>query len=58
MSDLYQVTVKFACAGIFVEEGVVVRTAPIFRWMTGKSFQDCLEFYRRKQQLIEVVKVG
>ena len=38
--ELWRVTTAYACGGIIVELGVVVETAPIFRWMFGKTLEE------------------
>lgn len=35
---LIQIDTGYACAGIIVENGIVVITAPIFKWMKGKEW--------------------
>lgn len=30
---LYQITLANICAGIIVEDGIIVRTAPVLAWM-------------------------
>lgn len=49
MNKLIQVTAKtdayHATAGIEVDEhGTVVKTAPIYKWMMGKQWSDCMRW--------------
>ena len=37
MDKLYQITLSYCCAGIIVENNIVKKTAPIFKWMIGKN---------------------
>lgn len=41
MSLLIQVDVGYACFGVEVRGGYVVRAAPIARWMVGKPERNC-----------------
>ena len=38
MTKLYQIDTRYACAGIEVKDGVVVKAAPVFQWMLGKTW--------------------
>ena len=38
MIQLFQVTTASACGGVLVDDGLVVGSAPIFKWMRGKSW--------------------
>jgi hypothetical protein len=47
--QLWQIDVGYACAGIEVNENnKVQRTAPIFKWMTGKSISEIQHWVQRK----------
>lgn len=43
-----RIELPYAVAGIEVDNGIVVRTAPIFRWMIGKTEQYIRAWVRRK----------
>jgi hypothetical protein len=36
---LYQITLASICAGIVVEDGIIVRTAPVLAWMRLKRME-------------------
>jgi hypothetical protein len=36
----YRIDVHYACAGVQVKYGVVVKAAPIHNWMRGKPLPD------------------
>lgn len=46
MTELYQITTSYSCAGILVRDGVVQYTAPIYRWMRGKPLKVVLQWDR------------
>lgn len=49
---LYQIDTGYACAGVVVNnKGIVIRTAPIFRWMLRKTWNRC-----RKWPKIKTIK--
>ena len=51
---LYLVDTGFACAGVVVNEaGIVVETAPIYRWARGKPF-DTLKKWRKVKSISKV----
>jgi len=37
-NGLIQIDTGYACAGIIVKQGIVCVTAPIFKWMKGKRW--------------------
>lgn len=44
--ELWRVETKYACAGVLVRDGIVVEAAPIYRWMSGKSWAEVLGWRR------------
>lgn len=47
--QLWQIDVGYACAGIEVgKNNWVQHTAPIFKWMTGKSISEIQRWVQRK----------
>jgi len=55
MSDVlhYRVTLSYACFGIEVERGYVTSSAPIGRWMIGKSLHYVIHWVHKKKGRIE-----
>lgn len=51
---LYQVDTGYACAGVVVENDIVMETAPIFKWMIGKDWSSVSKW--KKIVKIEEVK--
>ena len=35
--ELYQIILTYVCANIIIQNGIVIKTAPIFNWMMGKN---------------------
>lgn len=49
VADLYQLTSKYACAGVEVDENhVIVKTAPIYKWMRGKKARYCIDYLKER----------
>ena len=47
---LVQVSTNYACAGIEIsKQGIVVKTAPIFSWMKGKSIYEIKKWKQIKK---------
>lgn len=38
MEEIYQITTDYFCAAVIVEDGVVIRAAPILKWTLNKQF--------------------
>ncbi len=49
---LYRIELPYACGGILVENGIVKTTAPIFKWMRGKSVESIREWMSTKRGTI------
>ena len=57
---IYWVNTKKFCAAIAVDQhGKVFKfdTAPCYKWMTGKSFREMMDYLRRKKLLISCQKI-
>ncbi len=52
VSVLYRIDLPYACGGIVVENGIVKTTAPIFKWMRGKSVESIREWMSTKRGTI------
>ena len=52
MQELYQIKLSYACAGIIVQNNTVIRTAPIFSWMTGKNLNQIKTWVYNKKGTI------
>lgn len=53
---LVQIDTGYACAGVMSEDGVITETAPIFKWMVGKTVQEVKKWPKIKS--IKVVRRG
>jgi len=51
MEKLYRIITNYgACAGVIVgEDNIVIDTAPIFRWMIGKKFENIKRWKKIKE---------
>jgi len=54
--ELYQIILSYACAGIIVENDIVIKTAPIFSWMIGKSLIEVQAWVYKKNGVINKVQ--
>ena len=52
---LLQITAPCYCAGVVIEDDVVIRAAPILRWSLGKSYQFLENYFQRKGFKVEVI---
>jgi hypothetical protein len=48
MNKLYQITSSYFCAGIIVNDGVIVQAAPILKWSIGHTFEYFRAYCRTK----------
>jgi len=53
---LYRVTLPHACFGVYVRNGRVVETAPIFHWALYRHWNQAKEWIQRKGGKVEEVK--
>lgn len=52
---MYQIDTGFAYFGVIVEDGIVTNTAPIAKWMIGKRWESCEQYWlNRKATIIKV----
>jgi hypothetical protein len=56
MEELYQIILSYACAGIIIKNGVVVRAAPIFHWMIGKNLNEVKTWVYKKNGVINKIE--
>jgi hypothetical protein len=49
----YRIDVSYATFGIIVSNGVVINTAPIGKWMVGKSLSKIQQWVKQKQGTID-----
>ena len=47
--DLYQVDVGYFCAGVEVQDNIIVRAAPILRWSCGKPLSALQSWVKTKK---------
>lgn len=55
MATDWYVTVPFGTGLVSVENGLVVKAAPIFGWMVGESWLDAKRYIKRKGGHGEVI---
>ena len=47
--DLYQVDVRYFCAGVEVQDNIIIRAAPILRWACGKPLSALQSWVKTKR---------
>ena len=52
---LYQVTTRYFVAGVIVDQGKVIRAAPILGWAIGKPTRQLAEWVKRKWGTVVLV---
>ncbi len=57
MSELHWLNTTYACGAVFVSDGTISDSCPIYKWMRGKPLKFVLNYLRRKKQLVECVIV-
>jgi hypothetical protein len=57
--DVYQITLPYACFGIFVntETTDIVRAAPIGMWMVGMHLEDIIKWVSKKNGTINKLDI-
>ena len=59
MERLFWIDIKYACFGIISENDKIIQTAPIVKWMIGKSLQEIKPYLKiKKAKVIEIKKPG
>ena len=53
MTDTYQITTRYACGGIMVANGVVVKAPPVFRHLEGRLLPNVENWVRSNHGKIE-----
>ena len=53
----YEVTLPYACFGIYVENDIVKRTAPIGAWMIGRDISYISQWINEKQGKIVELEI-
>ena len=53
---LIQITMPHFCAASVVEDGRVIKAAPILRWTVGKTVVGVKRYYAKKKARWEIVK--
>lgn len=55
MKEIYQITLSYACAGIILKDNIVIKTAPIFHWMKGKTLEQVkIWVYNKKGTILKI----
>ena len=55
MTKTYQVTTSYFCCGIIVQDGKVLRAAPIMKWAVEKDFDFVKYWVVKKGGTIELL---
>lgn len=57
---LFLVETKYSCAGIIIDrDGIVIETAPIYKWMVGKPFSRIKKWERITNiQFVSMIESG
>lgn len=53
--NLYRITTDYGVGGVIIANGKVARSAPIFRWMKGKTLTEITAWVESKNGTIEPV---
>ena len=53
---LYQITLLSCCFGIEVRNNKIINSAPIGKWMIGKSFMYVAEWVNKKRGTINQIR--
>lgn len=53
--EFYRVELSYAVYGVLVSNNVVIKTAPIARWMVGKLWPKCQMWIGNKRGNIQLV---
>jgi len=48
---IYQLDTGYGCGAVIVRAGKIVDTAPIFKWMRGKTMETAINYLKRKSQV-------
>lgn len=49
MKEIYQIDLSYACAGIIVEDDIIVDSAPIFNWAKRKHINEIKKWVINKR---------
>lgn len=55
---LYQIKSNYFCAGIIVKNKTIIYTAPIIKWMKGKSIRFIKQYCRNKNFKIKRIRIN
>lgn len=58
MTESYYIDLPYACFGVEVEEGIVIRTPPIGHWMMGKDIKTIIGWVKKKKGTIKKNSIG
>jgi len=56
MLRLFHIDIHYACFGIIALNGIIMGSAPIARWMVGKSLKEVKPWLLQRKALIIEVK--
>jgi len=57
MRYLYQITLKYACFGLEVENEIIIDAANIAKWTIGKNLKYVINYYKKKNTFLKIKKV-
>lgn len=52
---VFWIDVGYACFGIISQDDVIVKTAPIGRWMIGKKLKDIKPWLIKKKSIVKEI---
>jgi hypothetical protein len=52
----FRVTLPYACYGVIVRAGLIVKIAPIAKWAIGRALEFFVQWVQRKGGIVEEVK--
>jgi len=55
LTELYRVTLPYACCGFLLEDGRVVEAAPIIGWMKGRTLATVELWIHKKGGKLELI---
>lgn len=54
MPKLIQINLQFSCAGLIVEEGIILNSAPIFKGWRGRRLNEFIQYYKSTGDFIDI----
>lgn len=51
------ITSSYFCAGAIIENGIIVKAAPIIGWMHGKTLEEIQTYCARRRWKVETITI-